>query len=187
MLFQNDNNDLESPELNTIELFRFRNTSFESGTYIFVGAEERDGIQNDPNLNRTFSLEGVQPDDSINPAFRASQQPGDDLVPFYRLASLDNPGTFLFVGTQEYNDIFAEDSDQRDKWLKEGLDTEDNDIPEFYLLDNSADRGIEFSRFRNIQNGTYLYAGPAETTDIENNPNLSDLFINEGVAFESLM
>ena len=55
-----------------------------------------------------------------------------------------------------------------------------------YLLDGSADRGVEFNRFQNTQNGTFLYAGPGETETIENDPNLSDIFVNQGVAFESL-
>ena len=109
------------------------------------------------------------------------------MIPFFRLNSLDTPGTFLFVSTAEYDAIFAEGSDQRDKWVQEGLDEDGNDIPEFYLLDGSADRGIEFNRFQNIQNGTFLYAGPDETAAIENDPNLSSLFTNQGVAFESIV
>ena len=165
----------------TIDLFRFRNTAFDSGTYLFVGAEERDSIQENPDFSETFTLEG-----DGNAAFTASLEDGEDLIPFYRLASLDIPGTYLFVSTGEYDAIFAEDSDQRDKWVQEGLDAEDNDIPEFYLLDGSADRGTEFNRFQNTQNGTFLYAGPEETAAIESDPNLSSLFTNQGVAFESL-
>lgn len=176
----------EPGDSETIELFRFRNTSFESGTYVFVAEEERDAILADEDLSNTFALDGEQEDGSVNPAFKASLVPGDDLIPFYRLKSLDVPGTFLFVSTDEYDAIFAEDSDQQDKWEKEGLDGEGNDIAEFYLLDGSADRGIEFNRFQNTQNNTFLYAGPDETQAIENDPNLSNLFNNQGVAFESL-
>ena len=175
-----------SKNLTTIELFRFRNTSFESGTYVFVGAAERDAILADEDLRNTFSLDGEQEDGSINAAFKASLEPGDDLIDFYRLKSLDVPGTFLFVGRGEYDLIFADDSPQRDKWEKEGLDDEGNDIPEFYLLDGSADSGVQFNRFQNRQNNTFLYAGPGETDLIENDPNLSELFNNQGVAFRSL-
>lgn len=170
----------------SLELFRFRNTTFDTGTYVFVGATERDSILANPDFNQTFELDGRQEDGTVNAAFKASTTPGDDLIPFYRLKSLDVPGTFLFVSTEEYNGIFAEDSDQREKWEKEGLDTEGNDIPEFYLYDGSADIGVEFNRFQNTQNNTFLYAGPGETEAIANDPNLSNLFNNQGVAFESL-
>ena len=40
---------------------------------------------------------------------------------------------YLFVGEEEYQTIFAEDSPQKDKWEKEGLDDGGNDIAEFYL------------------------------------------------------
>lgn len=169
-----------------IELFRFRNTTFDSGTYVFVGAEERDAILENPDFNQTFALDGVQDDGTVNPAFTASTTPGDDLIPFFRLASLAVPGTFLFVSTAEYDAIFADGSDQADQWLQEGTDEEGNDIPEFYLYDGAADLGVEFNRFQNTQNNTFLYAGPGETEAIANDPNLSSLFNNQGVAFESL-
>ncbi len=169
------------PEPNqSIELFRFRNTTFDTGTYIFVGEEERDDIQSNPDFNQTFELEG-----NGNTAFVASRESGDDLIPFYRLQSIDISGTYLFVSTTEYDAIFAEDSNQKDKWIQEGLDGEE-DIPEFYLYEGSADSGTTFNRFQNTQNGTYLYAGESETEAINNNPNLSDLFVNQGVAFKSL-
>ena len=176
---------LVAEEADTIELFRFRNTTFETGTYLFVGEEERDAIRQNPDFNQTFELEGVQEDGLINPAFTASTNPGEDLTPFYRLQSTETPGTYLFAGTSEYDAIFAEDSDQRDKWIQEGFDGEE-DIPEFYLFDGSADRGTEFNRFQNTQNNTFLYAGPGETEAIENDSNFSSLFNNQGVAFESL-
>ena len=168
----------------TIELFRFRNTTFDTGTYLFVGEEERDAILSDPGLSQTFELEGVQDDGTINTAFTASLEPGEDLEPYYRLRSLAIPGTYLFAGQSEYDIIFAEDSEQRDQWVREGLDSEDNDVPEFYLYSSSADRGDQFNRFQNIQNNTFLYAGPDETAAIEND--FSELFVNQGDAFESL-
>ena len=179
-------NDLPD-ESNVIELFRFRNTGFDTGTYVFVGEQERDDILDEESLSNTFSLDGVGEDDIVNPAFRASLASGEDLISFYRLKSVEVPGTFLFVSDAEYDTIFAEDSEQRDKWEKEGLDEAgEEDVPEFYLLDGSASQGIEFNRFQNTQNGTFLYAGPAETEAIENNSSLSDLFTNQGVAFKSL-
>ena len=183
------NDDLDTNddvELQTIELFRFRNTIFATGTYIFVGAEERDNIQNNPDFNQTFALDGVQEDGTVNPAFKASLQSGDNLIPFYRLRNIPTPGTYLFVSTEEYNAIFAENSEQKENWVKEGLDREGEDIPEFYFYDREANLGIDFNRFQNTQNNTFLYAGPSETADIENNPNFASLFANQGGAFESL-
>ena len=174
--------NVDSPG-STVELFRFRNTAFDTGTYLFVGEQEREDILNNPDFNETFELEGVQ-DDDIIPAFTASLEPGDDLIPFYRIQSIDTPGTYLFVSTSEYDAIFAEDSVQRDRWIQEGLDDNDEDIPDFYLLESSADRGVQFNRFQNTQNNTFLYAGPDETASIEND--FADLFENQGDAFESL-
>ena len=169
------------PTLNTIQLYRFRNTTFNTGTYLFVGEAEKDAILANPDFNQTFELEG-----NGSPAFTASNQLGDDLVPFFRLKSVDIPGTFLFVSTGEYNAIFAENSAQRNKWLTEGFDTEGIDIPEFYLFGAGAGQGVEFNRFQNSQNGTFLYAGPSESIAINGNPNLSSIFIDQGTAFESI-
>ena len=181
----------EEPVGENIELFRFRNTNFDTGTYVFVGEEERDAILDNPDFNQTFALDGVQEDADGNeifiPAFTASTTPGEDLIPFFRLASLATPGTFLFVSTEELNAIFAEDSDQADQFEREGFDENGEDIPEFYLFDGIADRGTEFNRFQNNENNTFLFAGPEESAAIESDPNLSGLFTNQGVAFESIV
>ena len=168
-------------DLNTIQLFRFRNRTFSTGTYLFVGAEERDAILANPDFNQTFELEG-----NGNPAFTASTETGDNLAPFFRLKSIDVPGTFLFVSTAEYNGIFAENSAQRDKWQAEGFNAQGIDIPEFYLFGVGANQGVEFNRFQNLENGTFLYAGPAESAGINGDPNLSSIFIDQGTAFESI-
>ena len=164
-----------------VGLYRFRNTAFDTGAYLFVGEAERDNILSDPNLRNSFALEG-----NGDRAFVANSQPSDDTIPLYRLRSVDTAGTYLFVSTEEYNEIFAEDSNQRNKWIKEGLDSEGGDIPEFYVYGAGADRGTEFHRFQNQANNTYLYAGEAETAAINSDPNLSNLFLDQGVAFESV-
>jgi hypothetical protein len=181
-----DGNVTVGESSSTIELFRFRNTNFDTGTYVYVGAEERASIESNPDFNQTFELDGRQEDGTVNPAFTASLAPGEGLIPFYRIRSLDVAGTYLFVSTEEYNGIFAEGSDQRDKWVQEGLDAADEDVPEFYLYEGSGDNGVEFNRFQNTQNNTFLYAGPDESAAIANDPNLSSLFNNQGVAFDSL-
>ena len=168
-------------DLNTIQLFRFRNTTFNTGTYLFVDQTERDAILANPNFSQTFALEG-----NGSPAFTASIEPGDDLIPFFRLRSIDVPGTFLFVSTVEYDAIFAENSAQRDKWQAEGLDAQGFDVPEFYLFGGGVGQGIEFNRFQNSNNGTFLYAGPFETSAIHQDSNLSSIFTDQGSAFESI-
>lgn len=159
----------ESPE--TMEVFRFRNTSFSTGAYIFVGATERDRIQSNPDLNQTFELEGEG-----NSAFKASTVGGDDLLPFYRFQSTITPGTYIFVGESErqgINENFSE------SFIEEGL--------AFHLYGAGTGQGVEFNRFQNNENGTYLFAAPEETTAISNDPNLSAVFTNQGVAFEALI
>jgi FG-GAP repeat len=162
-------------------LYRFRNTSYPTGTYLFVGEQERDSILNNADLSRNFSLEG-----NGNRAFVASTQTADNLIPLYRLRNVDLTGTYLFVSTEEYDAIFAEDSNQRNKWVKEGLDGSGGDIPEFYVYGVGADQGTEFHRFQNRDNNTFLYAGPEETAAINSDPNLSAVFLDQGIAFESL-
>ncbi|VEP17726.1 putative Furin [Hyella patelloides LEGE 07179] len=162
-----------------IDLFRFHNTTYETGTYIFVNAEERDAIISDSELREIFALDG------ISPAFTASLVDGDDLAPVYRIRSLETPGTYAFVGQQERDAIFA-DPNLREIYEAEGLDSEGNDVADFYLHPADAGLGTEINRFQNTQNGTFLYASPAETEAIINDPNLSSIFTNQGVAFNSL-
>ena len=178
----------DEPSARTIELFRFRNKTFNTGTYIFVGEAERDFILNDENLSNIFSLDGVAEDGTVNPAFTANTVNGEGLIPFFRLESLSTPGTFVFVSTDEYDAIFAEDSNQSEQWKKQGFadEAQTQDIPEFYLRDGSADSGVVFNRFQNQENGTFLYAGGAEIDAIEDNPDLKSLFKNQGVAFKSM-
>lgn len=168
-------------------MYRFRNTSFTTGTYLFVGQEERNAILANPDLNQTFSLDGLTEDRTLNSAFVVSVTPEDDLFPFYRLQSISVSGTYLFVSTEEYNAIFADDSDQKDQWIKEGLGDDNIDIPEFYLYGADANQGVAFNRFQNIQNNTFFYAGPEETTAINSNPDFSGTFLDQGVAFEAFI
>ena len=180
-------------------LFRFRNRTLETGTDLFVGTEEKDAILANPEFNQTFALEN-----NGNPVFSASTEPGEELEPFFRLASIDVPGAYFFVSTEEYNAIFAENSAQRDKWQAEGFDAQGIDIPEFYLygvganqgmkfhrfqnIDGvGANQGMKFHRFQNIDNNTFLYAGPKETEAIYNDPLLSATLIDQGIAFKSFI
>ena len=167
-------------EDNILELYRFRNSSLDTGTYLFVAAEERDGILTNYDLNQVFELEGEG-----NIAFKASNVSGDNLEAFYRLRHKDISGTYTFVGQAEYDAIFADDSPYQDSWVKEGLNDRGVDIPDFYLFGAGAGRGQEFYRLQNNQNNTFLFASSDEVTTIENDPLLSASFTNQGLAFES--
>ena len=178
--------ELNATTVQTIDFFRFRNTTYQTGSYVFVGEAERDGILGNADFSNSFELEGRNPDETINPAFTASSEAQSGMLPFYRLASVANPGTYLYVGNEEYGAIFAENSDQRELWIREGFDSTGEDIPEFYLPGVGSSTGTPFNRLQNRDNGTFLFASPAETTAINNNPNLANTFIDQGVAFHSL-
>jgi hypothetical protein len=171
-----------SEPLVRVEYYRFRKTINNTGAYLYVGEEEKDAILANPEFNQTFQLEG-----DGNPAFIATTQAREDLIPFYRLRSQEVEGKYLFVGQEEYNTIFSEGSAQESKWIKEGLDRNGNDLPAFYVYGAGSNKGIQFNRFRNNNNGAYIFTAPEETENILNTPSLADTFINEGVAFEALV
>ena len=123
-----------------------------TNVYNYVGEVEKDAILANPDLNQTFVLEGLQENGAVNSAFVASSQPKEGLIPYYRLRSLSNSGVYLFVSTEEYQAIFAEDSPQREQWLAEGLDLEGNDIAEFHLFPSGSNVGDSFELYRNVQN-----------------------------------
>lgn len=170
------------PENNWREFYRFQNVNFELETDLYVSATEKAGILNNSDFNQTFELKGDN--DFI---FKACLEPGEDLLPFYRLQNQNTPGTYLYVSTAEYDSIFAPGSEQKDRWIKEGLNTEGEDIPDFYLYGVGASQGVEFHRFQNTENHTFLYATPEETIAINNDPDLSGVLVDEGVAFRALI
>lgn len=169
-----------SQQITPSPMYRFINTTYDSGAYLYVGETEKDEILANPEYNQIFALE------SDTPAFEVSFEPADDLLPLYRLQSNERPGQYLFVGEGEYGQIFAENSQQRDKWVGEGLDSEGNDIADFYVYGAGSNQGDSLNRFRNQENGSYLFAKATESQNILNNSALSGIFALEGVAFESL-
>ena len=88
----------------------------------------------------------------------------------YRFQSEDNPGTYLFVGESERENINQNFSDS---FTEEGL--------AFYTYDADSELGTDFYRFQNTaQPGTYLFATGEERERInEDFPN----FVEEGIAF----
>lgn len=191
VLGENNNTNFASPPVSiefieqevilASDMYRFRNTSYETGAYLYVAEAERDAILADSELSETFALEG-----DGNAAFIVSFEPNDELIAFYRLRNQENPGIYLFVGQEEYDAIFAENSLQEDKWVKEGLDNLGNDIPEFYTYGAESNQGELFNRFRNQDNGGYLFAGIEESQSILNTSSLAETFANEGAAFEAI-
>lgn len=59
-------------------------------------------------------------------------------------------------------------------------------LDDFYVYGAGANQGTEFNRFQNLENNTYLFTGSEETAAIESDPNLLEVFFNQGFAFESL-
>ena len=141
------------------DIYRFQNTNV-PGTYIYVGESEAQNIRD--NFDN-FTEEGL--------AFQVATEPGDDLIPMYRFQSRVTSGTYIFVGESEREGINENFSEQ---FIEEGL--------AFYVYGAGEDKGTPFTRFQNTSlPGTYLFAGPSEASNIEENfPN----FQNEGFAFE---
>lgn len=141
-------------------IYRFQNTD-KIGTYLYVTQNERIDIRrNFPN----FQEEGI--------AFKASIQPGDDLISLYRFENTQQPGTYLYVGENERKNIIQ----NFPNFVEQGL--------AFYVYDADANVGKDIYRFQNLdQLGTYLYVGETEKNNILANSNFSN-FRLEGVAFE---
>lgn len=186
---QNNNTNFPAPsitvsvtdEILSSPMYRFRNTTYETGVYLYVNEGEKEAILANPNYNKTFVLEGEG-----SSAFEVSFEPADDLLPFYRLQNKEKQGTYLFVGQEEYDSIFSENSPYRDQWVKEGSDSNGNDQPDFYTYGAGSNQGESFVRFRNQVDGGYLFAGAEESDSILNNSSFSNIFVREGVAFEAL-
>jgi peptidyl-prolyl cis-trans isomerase A (cyclophilin A) len=87
----------------------------------------------------------------------------------FRFQNTELPGTYLFVGQEERQNIQA----NFPQFLEEG--------PAFKVANEPGDNLIRFNRFQNLAvPGTYLYASEAESQNIRQNfPN----FFEEGVAF----
>ena len=75
-------------------LYRFRSNQ---GTYLLVGAEERDAINNDPNFSATYTEEGL--------AFYVYGVGAGEGADFHRLRNLNLPGAYLYATGDELADI----------------------------------------------------------------------------------
>ncbi len=151
---------LGNEELDT-DIFRFRRADGPVSSYIFVAAEEAQSIRD--QFGEIFVEEGL--------AFQAGDEISDELVPFFRFQSSNNPGRYIYVGEEERNSInqnFAE------SFTEEGI--------AFFAFGVGAGEGTEFVRFRNLNSPeNYLYATGEEAQTIRDN--FSDTFVEEGIAF----
>ena len=147
-------------DLNT-PIYRFQSNSM-PGTYLFVGEEERQNINQ--NFTDSFTEEGI--------GFYATDTPGDGLVAIYRFQSKAVPGTYLFAGEEEKQSINENFSKT---FNYEGM--------AFYIHPMGAGEETTYTRFQNsLVTGTYLYATGSEADNIRLN---YTNFIEEGGAFEA--
>jgi|GEM_PF-4396485 len=145
-----------------IDIYRFQNTAIPN-THLYVGEAERETVNRDFSDN--FEEEGL--------AFRASSEPKDQLIDLYRFRS--NQGTYLYVGEDERNNI-NNDVNFSGEYTEEGR--------AFSVYGVGEGKATPFNRFRRLDMlGVYRYATGDEAVDIQNN--FSDLYIDEGIAFEA--
>ncbi|WP_330202907.1 hypothetical protein [Cyanobacterium sp. Dongsha4] len=157
---ESENSDNNRDSLFNTPVYRFQNRNI-NGTYLFAGETESHGIRN--NYGETFIEEGF--------AFRVANNPANNLEAIYRMANKDIPGTYLYVGEEEKQNI----SQNYTNFKNEGI--------AFYVLGVNANQGEDVYRFQSINNpGTYLFVLEQEKNNIL--ANYSSQFTLEGVAFE---
>ncbi|BAQ64383.1 FG-GAP-like repeat-containing protein [Geminocystis sp. NIES-3709] len=130
-----------------------------SGTYIYVGEEERESIL---ATGYDFIEEGE--------AFKVSFEANDELIPIYRFRNQDLMGAYLYVGQEERESILA----QYPNFVEEGL--------AFYTYDADSDQTNDIYRFQ-TQAGGYIFVEETEKNVITQN---YQNFTLEGIAFEAI-
>ncbi|MGK7898600.1 MAG: hypothetical protein AB4372_34535 [Xenococcus sp. (in: cyanobacteria)] len=106
-------------------------------------------------------------------AFKAAFQPGDNLISLNRFQNSNVPGTYLYAGEAESQNI----RQNFPNFIEEGI--------AFYVYGVGAGEATQFIRFQNSDvPGTYLYAAGAEADSIRAN---FPQFIEEGIAFEAII
>ena len=151
-------------ELLNTPIYRFQSTITPS-TYLYVGEEERQNINQ--NFADNFTEEGI--------AFNAAVEPDDELIALYRFQNTQRPGTYLFVGEGERNNIIT-DPNLSNTFNEEGI--------AFFVYSAGAGEETPFFRFQNsLIPGTYIYAAGLEADIIRTS--LMNNFNEEGIAFEA--
>ncbi len=84
------------PHDELIPLFRFQSKQL-PGTYLFVGEDERNSINANPNLSNSFTEEGIG-----FYVYGAGSQKG---ATFSRFQNLNVPGTYLYAAGAEADNI----------------------------------------------------------------------------------
>ncbi len=148
-----------------------------SGTLTFAPGETEQTITVplNPNLlegERTFRVALNNADNASISDDRGTAIITDSLfyTPIYRFQNSDVPGTYLFVGPQERDNILA----NFPNFVEEGF--------AFRVGVEAGDDLIPLYRFQsNIVPGTYLFAGEQESNNIREN--FSESFTEEGLAF----
>ncbi|ELS02889.1 hypothetical protein Xen7305DRAFT_00026070 [Xenococcus sp. PCC 7305] len=82
------------PQDDLIDLYRFRS---EQGTYLYVGEDERNSINNNPNLAAVFTEEGR--------AFSVYGAGSGEATEFSRFRNLNNPNNYLYAAGAEAESI----------------------------------------------------------------------------------
>ena len=170
LLAQNDDNSFDN-EIESDSFLRF--TAPQNGTY-YVGVSSSGNLDYDPNVENS----GIG-NSSGSYSLELSLDESDDIIdvnddilfdtPINRFQNSDRPGTYLFAGTEESQNI----RDNFPNFIEEGQ--------AFKVATKPGDDLIRLNRFQNSDvPGTYLYAGEEESQSIrENFPNM----IEEGIAF----
>ena len=143
-------------------------TAPEDGTY-YVGVSSSGNLDYDPTVENSgmgdssgsYSLElQLSRDETPDTPFNTS---------ITRFQNGDRPGTYLFAGLEESQDI----RDKFPNFIEEG--------PAFKVAVEPGDQLIRMNRFQNLDApGTYLYAAEEESKNIREN--FSNM-LEEGVAF----
>jgi len=151
-----------APQPFDLDIYRFQSLTI-PGTYLYTEGTERDIINS--NFSDSFVEEGI--------AFRASSESQDTLIDLYRFRS--NQGTYLYVGEEERNSI-NNDSNLSAQYIEEGR--------AFSVYGAGADQGTSFNRLRRTDiPAAYIYATGGELSNIQTN--LSNIYVDEGIAFEA--
>ena len=159
---QSSGGPIPEDPLNT-PVYRFQSTITPS-TYLYVREEERQNIKQ--NFADSFTEEGI--------AFNAAIEPDDELIALYRFQNTQRPGTYLFVGEGERNNIIS-NPNLSNTFNEEGI--------AFYVYSAGAGEETPFVRFQNsLIPGTYIYAAGLEADIIRNT---FTNFSEEGIAFEA--
>ena len=151
-------------ELDNVEQVLIDSAQVQDGQYT-ITLNNRDVLSNN---RQDFSLLISSTIDKT-PVFSVNNRLDTDI---YRFQNTDIPGTYFFAGPEESENIRA----NLPNFIEEGM--------AFKVAVEPGNDLFPFYRFQNINiPGTYLFVGEEERNAINSDPNLSESFIHEGLAF----